>query len=457
MTLRPSRRAVEMRWITLGWALLLLIVVSWPIRYVQQLAFGQVIIYTGLLRLTLFLAIFSWALLTASRETSRDQFRILAFGYLLVSLLVYNLMIVNFGAFYAAFGFNFFVIPPAIAFTFLLNARYFPVRDGPDERKVNHILLAVAVPVALYGILQYATNDAILQTGFAGVPKSEFGAAGQAMVRLTQLASTHRIRANSIFGSAIEFGNFAVLFAVLCCGMVLREWRYTWNRIVFALLAGVFVVAVLSTNTRNMVLFLGCCGIGCLLIWAGLSARMLIVAALALVALFYATIYSVVALAPGSFAGFFDSVSLYQRATGVYVTVNQFIVNADSLTHVLFGYGYMQSENFSFLPTTTFDNTGLDVYLYAGLCGVVLYLALVLVLFMFAVRQWRETQKVAWLAASSLMFGTPLFSTMNIDLDQPCFVFVFALVAGGATMPAVSAGFWRMARTPERPLGINTI
>jgi hypothetical protein len=143
----------------------------------------------------------------------------------------------------------------------------------------------------------------------------------------------------------------------------------------------------------------------------------------------------VVALAPGFFAGFLDSISLLQRARGVYVTVNQFIVNADTLTHVLFGYGYMQSADFTFLPTTIFDNSELDVYLYAGVCGVVLYLALLLVLFTFAVRQWRRTGRVAWLTAGSLLFGTPLFSTLNIDLDQPFFVFVFALVAGGAAFP----------------------
>jgi O-antigen ligase len=118
----------------------------------------------------------------------------------------------------------------------------------------------------------------------------------------------------------------------------------------------------------------------------------------------------------------------------VYVTVNQYIVNADSPAHVLFGYGYMQSVDFAVLPTTIFDNSELDVYLYAGVCGVVLYLALLLAMFVFAVRQWRTSGRVAWLTAASLLFATPLFSTLNIDLDQPFFVFVFALVAGGVAM-----------------------
>jgi hypothetical protein len=131
------------------------------------------------------------------------------------------------------------------------------------------------------------------------------------------------------------------------------------------------------------------------LIWAGLGMRALIAAALALVAVFYATIYGLVALAPGFFAGFLDTVSLLQRARGVYITADQFIVNADSLTHVLFGYGYMQSAEFTFLPTTIFVNTGLDVYLYAGVFGVVLYVTLLLGLFIFAVRRWRKTRNVA--------------------------------------------------------------
>lgn len=429
-----SKTSTEQCWAWFGWLLLLLLVVAWPIRYAQQAAFGQVVIFTGIFRIVLFVAIFAWAAITASRETSREQLRIVAVGYGLVSLLIYSLMVVDFGAFYTGFAFNYFVVPPAIALIMLLNARYFPVRDDIEERRILHILLIIAVPVALFGVLQFALNDPILRTDFEGVPKSEFGGAGQAMIRLTELAATHRIRANAIFGSALEFGQFATLFAVLCFAGMLRNRVWRWSTVAYMLLALVFVAAVLSTNTRNLLLYLGCCGIGFLLIRAGLRTSALIASALTLVGVFYATIYAVVALAPGFFAGFFDSISLFQRARGVFVTVNQFIVNADSLTHVFFGYGYMQSADFAFLPTVIFDNSELDIYLYAGVCGVVIYLSLLLVLFIFAVGQWRRTGRAAWLAAASLLFATPLFSTLNIDIDQPFFVFVFALVAGGAAV-----------------------
>lgn len=429
-----NRAATGRCWAWFGWLLLLLLVVSWPIRYVQQAALGQVVIFTGIFRIVLFVAIFAWAAVTASRETSREQLRIVALGYGLVSLLTYSLMVVDFGTFYTGFAFNYFVVPPAIALIMLLNGKYFPVHDAAGERRTIRILLTIAVPIALFGILQFALNDPILRAGFEGVPKSEFGGAGQAMIRLTELAATHRIRANSIFGSALEFGHFATLFAILCFALMLRNRARPRSAVAFALLTLLFVAAVLSTNTRNLLLYLGCCGIGLLLIRARLGTTTLVASSLTLVGVFYATIYAVVALAPGFFAGFLDSISLFQRARGVYVTVNQFIVNADSLTHVFFGYGYMQSADFTFLPTTIFDNSELDVYLYAGVCGVVVYLALLLVLFNFAVGQWQRTGRVAWLAAASLLFGTPLFSTLNIDIDQPFFVFVFALVAGGATV-----------------------
>ncbi len=447
----------ERRWVRLGWLLLMLLVLSWPLRYVQQAVFGQVVFYTGILRILLFLAIFAFAALTASRETSREQARILALGYALVSLFIYSLMVVDFGAFYTGFAFNFFAVPSAIALLMLLNARYFPVHDDSDECRIIHLLLAMAVPVALFGILQSALNDPILRVGFEGVQRSEYGAAGQAVIRLTELAATHRLRANSIFGSALEFGHFGVLFAMLCIALMLRSRARPWSAFGYALLALLFVAAVLSTNTRNLLLYLGSCGIGFLLIRAGLGLRVLVAAALTLVAVFYAIIYAVVALAPGFFAGFLDTVSLLERARGVYVTVNQFIVNADSLTHVLFGFGYMQSADFTFLPTTIFDNSELDVYLYAGVSGVVLYLALLLVFFSFAVGQWRRTGRVAWLAAASMLFGTPLFSTLNIDLDQPFFVFVFALVAGGTALPAAAAGLRERAVAGGDRLGFSTI
>jgi branched-subunit amino acid transport protein len=429
-----SGTATQRRWVFLAWLLLLLLVASWPIRYAQEAVFGHVVLFTGIFRIMLFVAIFAAAAMTAAQESSREQIRIVALGYAIVSLLVYSLMVVDFGAFYAGFAFNYFAVPSAIALIMLLNAKCFPARDGAEERRLIRILLIIAVPIALFGILQFALNDPILRIGFEGVPKSQFGEAGQAMIRLTELAATHRIRANSIFGSALEFGHFATLFAILCAALMLRRGQRPWSRYAYGLLALLFAAAVLSTNTRNLLLYLGCCGIGLLLIRAGLSVRALVAASLTLVGIFYAMIYALVALAPGFFAGFFDSISLFQRARGVYVTVNQFIVNADSLTHVLFGYGYMQSVDFSFLPTTIFDNSELDVYLYAGVCGVVLYLALLWAMFAFAIKQWRTTESVAWLAAGSLLFGTPLFSTLNIDLDQPFFVFVFALVVGGAAM-----------------------
>jgi hypothetical protein len=152
-------------------------------------------------------------------------------------------------------------------------------------------------------------------------------------------------------------------------------------------------------------------------------------------------IYGVIELAPQFFLGFFDAASLFQRAQGVYSTVNRYIVNADSLTHVLFGFGYMQSLDFRFLPTTIFDNTELDIYLYAGVCGLALYIVLLLVMFRRAVEQWRETGSAAWLAVASLFVGTPLFSTLNIDLDQPYLLFVFALVVCGWFAPAPRAAF----------------
>jgi hypothetical protein len=430
----------QRRWIALGSLLLVLLLTSYPIRYVQQAAFGQVVLYTGVLRLLLFLAIFALAVLTAAHETSRDQFHIVALGYLLLSLTVYNLMVVDFGAFYVAFGANFFLVPPAIALILLFNATRFSLRDEARERAILHLLLIVALPIALFGILQFALNDPILHEGFGTGPVSEYGGTGQAVIRLTELAATHRIRANAIFGSAIEFGHFATLFAVVCFGLMLKNRGRASTAVAYALMGGVFVVAVLSTNTRNILLFFGCCAIGSLLLHARLGVRTLAAAALALVGVFYTTIYGLIALAPGFFAGFFDSVSLFERARGVYVTVEQYIVNADSLAHVLFGYGYMQSVDFKFLPTTIFDNTELDIYLYAGVCGVVLYVALLYALFSFAVRQWRETGRVAWLAVASLLFGTPLFSTMNIDLDQPCFLFVFALVVAGAASSARRSG-----------------
>ena len=426
----------QKQWRLLGWLLLLLIVVAYPVRYIQQITVGQVVLYTGLVRMSIFMLVFALAVWTAAGERSREQFRVIAIGYVLVSVFMYNVVIVNFGIFYTAYGFDLFCVPPAIALILLLNSRYFPPRGEGGERRIVHLLLAVAVPIALFGIVQYALNDPILQTGFATAPRDEFGSVGQAAISLTQLQATHRIRANSIFGSAIDFGRFDVLFTLLCIGMAVKSRRRPAAALGHLILTGVFLAAVLSTSTRNILVYLACCAIGCLFILAGFGVRAMVALSLVLVAIFYGTIYGVIELAPRFFLGFFDVASLFQRAQGVYSTVERYIVNADSLTHVLFGFGYMQSIDFKFLPTTVFDNTELDIYLYAGVCGVVLYVVLLLVMFSRAVKQWRETGSVAWLAVASLFVGTPLFSTLNIDLDQPSLLFVFALIVGGWAAPA---------------------
>jgi O-antigen ligase len=298
-------------------------------------------------------------------------------------------------------------------------------------------------------------NDPLLQTGFATAPRDEFGSVGQAAVELTELLATHHVRANSIFGSAIDFGHFVVLFALLCIAMAVKSRRRPVAALGHLILAGVFIAAVLSTSTRNILVYFVCCATGCVFILAGFGVRALVALSLALVAIFYGTIYGVIELAPRFFLGFFDVASLFQRAQGVYGTVDRYIVNADSLTHVLFGFGYMQSLDFRFLPTTVFDNTELDIYLYAGICGVVLYVVLLLMMFGSAVKQWRETGSVAWLAVASLFVGTPLFSTLNIDLDQPYLLFVFALVVGGWAAPAARAGSSDNVLANARQVGLG--
>lgn len=446
-------------WSLLGWLLVLLLVLSYPLRYLQQVALGQVVIYTGLLRLGVFAVMFAYAVVIAARESAKNQLQIVAIGYVLISLLIYNFMVANFGAFYAAFGFNLFCVPPAIALMFFLNAKYFPVRDTISERRLVRWLLAFAIPVTLFGILQYRLNNPLLQSGYATLPRSEFGTAGQAVVRLTELASTHTIRANSIFDSAIDFGHFATLFAVLCIGMALKQRERPSRALAYALLAALFMVGVVSTNTRNMLLYLACCVAGCFLIYAGLGVRALLATSLGFAGLFYATVYGVIAVAPRYFAGFFDPISLFQRARGVYVTIQQFVLNADSLLHVMFGFGYMQSTDFTFLPTTIFDNTELDIYLYAGVCGLALFVAMLVVLFDFAVKQWRESGGIAWLTLASLLIGFPLFSTINIDLDQPWFQFVFALLVSGAAVPQTrsTVSIRRVSSRPASTVGLGAV
>jgi hypothetical protein len=83
--------------------------------------------------------------------------------------------------------------------------------------------------------------------------------------------------------------------------MAAKSRRRSITVLGYLVLSGVFIAAAASTSTRNILVYLACCVIGCLSLLAGLGVRALVALALSFIAVFYGTIYGAFSMSFRSF------------------------------------------------------------------------------------------------------------------------------------------------------------
>ncbi len=260
------------------------------------------------------------------------------------------------------------------------------------ERGVFRMLYVIAIPVFALGYAQVVLNSPILGLGDE--------AAGY-VVEVPTRSDIGQVRAFSVFGAAFSYGHFITLVGTLAASRLLLRRRDP-NRGVFAVILIAAAVASASTLTRTtyveFLVSLGAVLIIPLLLRSGWSNRFLLSTSVGFAVLAYAAI-----------VGFFLLTRL--QSGGLY------IAGASSTTAVVFGQGYIQGDKFAELQgihPLLFDSTYVDVLLFSGIVGLLLFILFFVALFHYTLDRFRQTGAYWWLALSGMYFSYPLVAAINI-------------------------------------------
>src|SRR6266496_3609718 len=286
------------------------------------------------------------------------------------------------------------------------------VATGPVvrvERDAFRQLYLWAVPVFALGYVQFLLNKPLLTVS------DESGYVVEAYI---PTAISH-VRAFSVFGSGFAYGHFAVLVGSLATSALLTGRARVRRRFIGLLLAA--TMAVVTTLTRTSYLELVFTLSGVLFIrWAiqrDWNGWRIIGASILLGSATYGGILAFFFAARGMARGILDVGTFGIRLLGVAGVVRRFFLDLSAPGPILFGHGYIQGPKFAELQgirTLIFDNTYVDIALFSGVVGLVLYLVFFLLLFAHVVRKYRQTGSYWWLALAGMYFSYPLVAAINI-------------------------------------------
>jgi len=281
------------------------------------------------------------------------------------------------------------------------------------EQGAFRLLMYVAAPVFLLGFAQVLLNAPILSLG------DEAEGYG---VEVYQRSDIGQVRAFSVFGSAFTYGHFITLVGVLAIAYMVRK-RSTSAGWTAALIGS--SLAIISTLTRNAYLefLLSVCGV--LVIPVLINRRWknswIIGLSVAAAAVSYAAMIAFLWLTHLQGRGLLNLSTFELRLAGVAAVVLKYFVVGRSASVLAVGQGYMQGDKFATLQgihPLVFDNTYVDVALFSGVVGLVLFLILFVRLFGYVLTKYRQTNSFWWLALLGMYFSYPLVATLNIYVSQ---------------------------------------
>jgi len=281
------------------------------------------------------------------------------------------------------------------------------------ERGAFRLLHAFAVPTFFLGYAQFILNDPLLNVSTEGGYDVE-------VYLSTKL---HHVRAFSLFGSPFTYAHFITLIATLALSALLIGGARKRNHLVEWLFLIMATLAVFTTYTRNAYLeFLVALG-GVLLIRRlvdrGWRDRIIITLSAAMGVGLYAGIITFFFLARTEAGGLFDLSTFSIRLLEVGATIGKYVLGAGNASSLLFGYGLLQGPKFAELQgirPLLFDNTYLDVFLFSGMVGLLLYLTFLALVFSYVLQRYRQSRAHWWLALAGLYFAYPAVAAINIHV-----------------------------------------
>ncbi|MFQ5889929.1 MAG: hypothetical protein ACE5JR_07735 [Gemmatimonadota bacterium] len=303
-----------------------------------------------------------------------------------------------------------------ILVTFLALVAYYDIVDGErtiPSHAMYRALYLTAPPIFLLGYVQALANHPIIPVE---IPDA-------LTVQSYVLLAGERVRAFSIFGSSFEYGHYISLIGALSLAYLLvsRERRHAG---LFLMLYVASALAALSTFTRNTYLefALTSAGVGLIpvALRKGVANRRIIFTSVATGLIVFGTVVGYfLASARSGAEGLLSLRSFGLRLAGQLFVLRTYFLDAPDVQSLLLGRGIMQGDRFAELKNTEaliFDNTFLDIALYSGLVGLLLFCSFFVGLFSFALNRVRRTGEYWWVALAGIFGAYPAVAMINIHV-----------------------------------------
>lgn len=279
------------------------------------------------------------------------------------------------------------------------------------EHRAFRALYILAVPVFAIGYAQFVLNAPLLSLG----DETE-GYAVQVYAR----TDIGHVRAFSVFGSAFTYGHFITLVGALAVSCVWSRRDLEGRGWYLALFAAA-AAAAFTTLTRNTYLEFAVTLTAVVLIprlvRMGWGNRAIIASSVVASGLLYVSIVLFFFITRLQASGLLNLSTLEIRLASVAAVARRYFIDEGDAQALLLGHGYMQGSKFADLQgirPLLFDNTYVDVALFSGLVGLVLYVAFFLLMFGFVLNRYRQTGAYWWLALSAMYFSYPVVAALNI-------------------------------------------
>jgi len=342
--------------------LLIALFVDGALPQLQYLLFGEVILYSVFIKILLLATVLASFFGQLRKETPNH---ILSWihNHAIVTMLWAALLIY--------FGFDWFHLRskiPTIYYIFSLNAYYYYLLLLPfaifirmDVRSVSKYLFIIAVPLSIFGILQYILNEPL---AYMGDNESYFEVANWNYFG--------RLRAFSLFNYSGGFGYFLAILVCFYFHYLIFEKGIRRLPMLLLIVATIFTIYITFTRAAYIAAGMSLLTATLLVIRDKIKYGNHLIKVLPVVYL----CISFIIVNEGSFvnvphSSLLSNVSLLMRYNQ-WLHVSELWLDK-GIANILFGVGLIQNGRFELTKGLIIDNAYLAIGLHVGLIGLILW------------------------------------------------------------------------------------
>lgn len=385
---------------------------------------GQILVYSYQVKMIGFvtlIAVFMLFILKKKRivlQKNRLLNFILIYMAYIIFQFIYHFMFhqMSFDAVsYGIVYFYFYVLVLLLLLLFYFNALNKQQEKHFDEKHAEtsfNWLSLIAIPTFILGYMQFILNDPILGLGEADTYQV------QSYIHL----ASNQTRAFSIFSSGYQFGHFITFIGTLAASYAMKskKLRSKAKYLMILIAAG---VAMYTTYTRNSYIEFLFSVLAAFLVKFAVSRKLrnshIISYSFMSSGLAFWGIIEYVRST--GLSGLLDPGSFLIRMYNQSRAIEKFFTDSNETMNILFGYGLMQGVKFSTvenIKNIMIDNTYINISLFSGLVGLLLYIVFFILMFDYILKRYKETQGSWWQALAAMFFSYPIVAASNIYLSQ---------------------------------------